>query len=440
MRKKHKMPPKRAPPESWVEKQVDSGMSPESVKELWEGATSAWRWKIQKKANNTAAVLIAPAGEIGCPIRAPPQRWVEEREAEGMTPDDIYHAWASLTYSQRSDQRRLPVLRNNTMVAALQRIAEGEATMRTVLFVQKGGLRHHDTAEKAQAAKRENDREASQRSSADRLSFALANKLGCVEPGCVLSSTGESSFLMLLQHDHRDEEEKIDQVTVLSGVARVLEVAKTDCKCLWHHFVHTRQQRKSAPVCERKGAMQMLSRRKEEVGCQHPLHGSMIYSSLVPSATDDPLMYGFLDVSHVIRGKTSRQPGDRQLLADLDSGTAVVQCKFCHWLYTVCENAKLFFSATSQHHFAVLLRSVPSFVQHFEQTTAGFDWDSYREEQRIVKRKAKSVEHSPTLFENVYGNNPKRFRIFWNAPTHSLKSAVAQITSAFFTIVDDDSA
>ncbi len=252
--------------------------------------------------------------------------------------------------------------------------------------------------------------------------------------------------MMLLQYDHREDEEKTDCVSSLFGSAREAEVQKTDCKCAWHHFMHTRVQMGYTPdgkYCTNTGLKLQLRKRKEKTGCQHPLHKGMPYSSLVPSSCDDPLVYGFLDVSHVRLGRTaSKTHGEAQLLADLDSGAAVIHCKFCHFLYTVCENAMKFSSAKSQYYFSVLLRKLPAFVQHFDESTAGFDWDLYRSERQRprVKRKAELPDPSPTMFEYGAEDNRKRVRIEWKRATPLLKSAVAQIISPFFEIVDDDSA
>lgn len=60
-------------------------------------------------------------------------------------------------------------------------------------------------------------------------------------------------------------------------------------------------------------------------------------------------------------------------------------CSFCHVLYTLCEDAKIYDTALTQQQFALLLRQVPSFVAVFDQWTVGFDWDGERE--RISTRR-----------------------------------------------------
>ncbi len=134
MRKKHEMPPKRAPPESWVEKQVDSGMSAESINELWENG---------------------------------------------------------LTALQRMNVRRNIKRRLQTRAAAQLSVKSGKATSRTLNFLEKGGIRRYATREEADAGNDAYRMEFNSKLSEKRLLCDLKNKTGCVEPGCVFSITGD---------------------------------------------------------------------------------------------------------------------------------------------------------------------------------------------------------------------------------------------------------
>ena len=243
-------------------------------------------------------------------------------------------------------------------------------------------------------------RRALDKASASLLEFRLANTPGCIVDGCPLAvDRVEVVLLGLIESDHRDQSMKISEVSRMHHSLRQAEVEKTDALCIWHHFVKTRKQSNHTDAPNRHHRLaRKLAALKIRHGCQHPCHSMMPYSSLVPDGDIDPLVAGFLDVSHLKRGKL--QKGYASSLADLEEGRAEVHCKFCHRMFTSCERAKLTDAPFAQHQFGSLLKLVPSFVQHFDQVTASFDWAAERARisakvslsQRGRKRKRESIE------------------------------------------------
>ena len=284
-----------------------------------------------------------------------------------------------MTGAQRSSRRRAATMREDRLAQAEARVDAGATDHRLIKFVNnKGRLKHVDG--KAAAALVTKD--ANSRTSVDRLSFNLRHATGCIVPGCPLSAVCmDPPMICLLEYDHRDKATKFASISQLRGAARAEELQKTDPRCLWHHFIHTREQNRHTPAFNRQNkATRELALRKERTGCQHPEHSSMPYASLVPTAQIDPLVSGFLDVSHVKLGevKIGALNSSSTKLAHLDSGDAVIHCKFCHRLYTNLERSKLFDTATSQHHAKVIRQVSPAFVQHFEERTADLNWEALR--------------------------------------------------------------
>lgn len=233
------------------------------------------------------------------------------------------------------------------------------------------------------------------------MAYQTTHIRGCTSDGCDLApSDTHEPLLCLFEHDHVSRESKTASVTALRGNARSIEQAKTQVLCLWHHFTKTRAERGDGSVDTRRHLPHReLGQLKLKTGCQHPLHSSMAYAALIPSTTADPLMTGFLHVSHIVRGTTVRgriRSGNphQQKLDDVANGIAVIHCGMCHKLYTLCENAMLSDAPYVQHRYSRLLRQYPAFVQHFDQATAGVDWADARKRTRArcvaeaAKRKA----------------------------------------------------
>ncbi len=125
-------------------------------------------------------------------------------------------------------------------------------------------------------------------------------------------------------------------------------------------------------------------------------------------------MYGFLEVSHVHRRSVKGTESDRDRLANLVDSTAVVHCRFCHKLYTICEFAKLYDTPMCQDQFAKLLVQAPAFVQHFEQSTQGYDWAAERaklsaSKSAACKGKKKRKRTEDDGEEEGEGENEERF-------------------------------
>ncbi len=355
-------------------------------------------------------------------MKGPPVHWVMAQHDEGETAASILVDWVLLTKWQRFQIRggrglqlkENAARRANGLKAAEIRVRAGIMDPKTLAFVARGGTRRHASHKAAYEMRAEEKREASRRRSSELLSFLLLNATGCIIAGCALGPSLSFVHQSLLQFDHRDGESKVGCVSSLKGEARAKEILKTDCKCLWHHFEHTRRQLGYRPVMEMKLQLRTLGLMKESAGCQHPCHSQMPYVSLVPNAADDPLMYGFLDVSHINRGGNHRKKGGSQHVAHLISSLAVVHCKFCHELYTDCEKAKLHDTPLVQHKFEIILKTVPSFVHHFEVATAGFDRTTERArisaKQSASLRKRKRDTHAAEINATDEEKDPKKHK------------------------------
>ncbi len=383
------------------------------------------------------------------PVQRPPQEWIKEQDQ--LFGIDEIHAlklWCSMSFKQRHNIRR----RLATLEKVRKKVSAGSKDNRLLRAVQTGIYRRPQASLSLVQRTKLWEEERRERLSRELLSFQSLHKTGCVIDGCPLNAV-DDAYRPLLEHDHIDQASKISDIARLHGSRRDDELPKTRCLCLWHHWVRTREQRAVKPTPDlRCKKMRKLALEKERRGCQHPLQSGMVYASLIPLSTMDPRMYGFLQVSHVRLDSSQKAAGKRATvvskLQDVESGAAVIHCYFCHKLYTVLENGMLFPDSSVSARYADALRlRHPDFSRHFDNATSGMDWGAHSAliRSRKVAGHAKrnnrrQFDPSPTLFEYGYGKNPKRFRIFWEKPARSLKSAVAQITSAFFTIVDDDSA
>lgn len=292
-------------------------------------------------------------------INSPPESWVKKQQDSGLSEEAIAHKWRyDLTRYQRRNAYRLPARRLACIERAKARVAAGATDQRT-LTVAAGGYKMHDTAEEAEEARLAAIAAFNVRRSTKRLAHRLESATRCAVEGCVFASPDHPIGVSLIM---RKDESALPL-------------------CLWHKYLELRVARGVQPnvtECRLEETRIQLARRKEQLGCQHPLHSLMPYAVMIPTATEDPLMYGFLDVSHKVRGKTTSKVDYVGLLRDLDDGCAVVHCKFCHRLYTICEYARYMDTPAVQHYYATLLRFFPAFVTHFDETTAGFDWDAER--------------------------------------------------------------
>jgi hypothetical protein len=297
---------------------------------------------------------------------------------------------------------------------ALERnkVAAAAGSIRAANFVKFGGRRAYPTAEASLEAERQSQVERNRRASQADLDFRLEHATGCSHPGCPLAA--DVDVPRLLQHHHVDDTSKVGNVTDMHGEVRLVEVAKTRCLCIWHHYLCTRSQRgdKEADDAAYK-AVRTLNALKLQVGCQHPLHSDMPHAVLVSTGTDDPLVHTFLDVSHTMRGGehcrlTYGAARANSHLEDLASGKALIFCAFCHAMYTVCEMGKLNPEVPfSRYQFDRLKERRPAFVQHFEEATSTWGPQEWLAERRRLNGLPKKRPHAEAFGDGHEPQEPQ---------------------------------
>lgn len=307
----------------------------------------------------------------------PPASWVARLQRSGLrSPAEIEAIWDALPRRKKSNH-----------FAYERRVARGNRNLKIARAAPVEQEIHRELKEPTAA-----QRAASDRRSADRLAFRLQNAKGCSAAQCPLAEGSTPVPLVLLEHDHLDGVEKVASVTAMSGKARQEEAEKTVCLCLWHHHLHTRDQRGDRPVSQRKELSpikQAVLLWKEMVHCEHPCHDSMPYAKLVPEVEEDDRIASFLDVSHLKRGRVYNSAYRSVLqLADLLSEEAVVHCKMCHALWTFCEHAMLYDTPRTRHQKGVMEQHFGAFQRHFDGVTEGFDWAAERIRLRTRQSKA----------------------------------------------------
>lgn len=326
----------------------------------------------------------------------PPPSWIHRGLHQGIerSEAEVEAMWDRLSVIERRGVWGNHRGKLKRLAVAKEKIAQGSTDGRLLTLVEQGGYIQHRMTKtwKAQGRAIRSDRLQPiqrQRLSKARLVFRLANAKGCSVEGCPLAPIeGDQQILELLEHDHIDETTKRACVSTLASSSREEELAKTRCVCLWHHWLHTREQVGDRPIAEKKQNSRLrvaLLLWKEMMHCEHPCHDSMPYASLVPQAEEDPLIKGFLEVSHVLRGRLHETSvKDKDHLKDLLDGKAVIHCKFCHALWSLCEDSKLHSTPRTTHEMQVLQARHPEVVKHFEEKTAGFDWVA--EKARILQQ------------------------------------------------------
>jgi hypothetical protein len=277
--------------------------------------------------------------------------------------------------------------RGDRLQAALQAVADGTASNRKRLFAESGGRALHGTPEAAAAAYVILRKAVQDRRSAQTLADRLKYSTGCITEGCLLAAEHHPMLTLLEQH-HRDPTTKILDVWSLYGEARMIELPKTDCLCAWHHYLETAAAYEHNSNDEVENGRLEVRLARQGKGCEHPYHNQMPYAPLVPVAPVPVRMLGFFHVSHVRLGvKRSTQPTSPEQIEDLESGAAVVHCKFCHLFWGLCERNSLFTSPYLSHELGRLLRLSPAFIVHFHERTTGFDWAERRFAVVIWSRK-----------------------------------------------------
>ena len=331
-------------------------------------------------------------------LASPAPSWVHRLSKGGnRSMAELRVMWGELSIKQRRSRWLNEVMKENLLAKSRKAVEKGKANARTRNLVTKGGNVCHGKDNDARLMYEvERHKRKCHLTSQDTLDFRLRAARGCCEHGCPLGppKDGENAVpLSLLEHDHVDPATKTTLVTWLTGAAREDELKKTVCRCLWHHFVRTREQLNHRSVEERALTQRVENTKvaewKEYTHCQHPHHSQMPYASLVPSAHEDPLMVGFLNVSPLHLQPVpfrERSTGEKRLEL-LETGTALVFCKFCRALYRQCERSKLAATPFALHQMPLLKRVSPEFVDHFEKATAGFDWAA--EHRRLSDRMVK---------------------------------------------------
>lgn len=324
--------------------------------------------------------------------KPPPPEWKPDLEGEV----ERMAAWCSLPVHARSNFKKQQAARAKYVELYSKAAAAGVATKRQLTYIERGGAFRVGSKDAMEERKARESKQANDAKSAKTLAFQLEHIRGCSEPGCPLAHPAQhASFtplLCLFEHDHIDPEEKVDCVTKLTGQLRQDELLKTRVLCLWHHHLRTREQLGHGQI--QNPVIHPLAAYKAEVQCQHPCHASMAHASVVVDL-QSPSALAFLEVSHVNLGSTVQRTSSGTMKAGLMlqhlqsvPPTAVVHCSFCHALYTLCERATLRTAPLVVHQLGQLRLQYPAFVQHFEQMTAGFDWDAERVRQSDLLRRA----------------------------------------------------
>lgn len=307
------------------------------------------------------------------PVKPPPPHWSPELQGDTAR----MAVWKTLTNAQRDVVRVAPKFAAKRLEAAKIRLADGTASVRTQLYVERGRNITHESKEAYDAANALSIRAAKVRELENRLASFLEHGLSCTTPNCPVVGM---PLLCVFDKHHPDPSLKTKNVAALKGKRLLAEIPVTVNTCVWHHFEVTRDQRNMKPANEaRQPEVRMLGLRKQISGCQHPLHATMPYASLV-EGDDESRSYAFHEVAHVFRNvkrKLRLDPTENN--EDLNAGVAVIHCRFCARIWTLCETSKLSPDTPySKDQFPKLLKFSPAFVQHFEQETDGFDWEAER--------------------------------------------------------------
>lgn len=352
------------------------------------------------------------------PTRAlpPPPEWNKSL----TDPKERYDLWDSLGFVKRNIIKSSIKRSARSLERAQKAVADGTASRIVARYAAQIPPAKHATPEIAAAAKYATTAAYRVRIGLERLEFRRHASLGCVIENCPLTQPppGHPRILFsLLEHDHRNKDEKMFPVLEagLSLQQRLQELPKTDCKCLWHHFLHTSKQMKIKTVTasENRRLFARLAKQKLRSGCQHPLHDRMPYAMLIDQ--ENETRFAFFEVSHIHRGSaTARLPRSTRAhrLNDLAAGIAVVHCRFCHRLYTLCERAMLSPSAPHTQYELEMLRSqFPAFVADFESNTSDFDWDAERD--RLSKNASEKKKAYWATRKRKRGKEPEESSGAW---------------------------
>jgi hypothetical protein len=328
------------PPQWWIDEQHAAGLDDAAIKVLWEVGTKPAK-------RNYIRTMPATKKKSGVKPEAPPAEWIAVQRAVGFDDDDeIIRMWENeMTAMERQGARRRAGIAATATWAGKGK--KCDAPHESWVADQRAtGLDDDEIHEKWTRGMTSTQRNATKGVvSLRRIEFHAANTTGCSVDGCILAPGQQPPEMVLpclFVHAKRND-------------------AHSGCVCL-RHLVKGRPRVHDERVVE-PDEIELMSM-KHTVGCQHPLHASMWYAPLIPApgvnSTTMAATQSFIDVSHI------------------RSGEAVLHCRFCHALWGLMEQLRLFNSPLYQAQFAQLIRVSPAFVQHFEQTTADFDWATER--------------------------------------------------------------
>jgi hypothetical protein len=200
--------------------------------------------------------------------------------------------------------------------------------------------------------------------------------------------------MCLLNWDHRDSADKVDNMSWLKVGQRDLERARCDVVCIWCHYLHTAEQLKHRLTPGTTVESDGLAHVKELKGCQFPGHIEAPWAAGMPQK----LPSASLTVTYHLRGDRTKTGIDA-----IESGAASVMCRACSTLWTALERLHMYpSSALSLHQRPVIEVYAPKFMQFFAERTANFDWASERarRDHRSIQRYTASRKRKREEEEN----------------------------------------
>jgi hypothetical protein len=328
----------------------------------------------------------------------PKQWWIEKQqemarraEVEAPSEDALTDRWQNdMTRKQRIQAAESHKRSQEKLAKRVEEVKSGAKTdLRTKKHVERGGHLSHLTAASAAAVDKASQIEHNQRV-CDEGETRVTAVGGCCIDDCVFAKNMLADSRMV-EFAHIDRTTKDGNVTDLSGEEADMEAAKTRRLCMAHHHEETFTEMGDTRFSNLKpGVIRDLAADKLAVGCQMPSHAMMPYAKLVDAMEDD-IRHAFLERSCNSTLTTSqREALNRKSIAavrmqELESETAMVNCAFCHGMWTICENGSLEFdTGKSKKQFARMKIEFPEFVKFFEQETVGFDWKAETKRLRKV--------------------------------------------------------
>jgi hypothetical protein len=343
------------------------------------------------------------------PLNPPPDDWHPEDSPDKRTAD-----WAALGCPGR-DKVRNGVERQAEMSAdrrarvtavALAAVAAGTALQRQKTYLERGGVRRYATEAERAAAEKASYAAKSKRRSIDILQYRLEHCSKCMDAECTIdwrvkqadgTLVDAEPIVSVFEFDHEDDRLKLAPVTTLVREQRDAERIKTTPRCLACHQKHTQKQIGQRDTWFVMGTERALRIHKLAVGCQYPHHSTMPYAQAIAAwGGSYDRSYPMYEVAHTVLGmKTRASPSNGEKLAHIADGKACIMCLFCHQLWTVCERHHLSPHAPlTKHDYDALYKYYPEFIAHFDEMTAGFDWEAEAARRNRTKSLAQQRRHA----------------------------------------------